>query len=365
MSKIRDLHNQAMLLAQDAVVARHGGELERAELIAREAMSLEAEAADCIAIGTENEPTRSILYRSAASLALQAKEFDLAQRLIARGLSGYAPVEIESELKALYEQLNFERHLKTSDLEISDEEATLTVLGKAVMHGSVLADVFMKTLQTFMTLFDRTQARMNKSPYKPGAIKKQNRPLKLVLSEGRASSYSVTLKATTVIRGHEQLGLWSIKPADVFDQVIVGIDLINHSDDEGLKKQIADKTYYNNFRYLTRNLAPDGEKINFVGIATPRRSVGLTLPKNKIQIETTKTPDRDTEPVTVRGVLDYARSKRQDIIGLTDEEGTEHLIKVQEGMDDVVRSYFKQLVQVNGLRKGKYIIAEDIDGLDE
>lgn len=85
----------------------------------------------------------------------------------------------------------------------------------------------------------------------------------------------------------------------------------------------------------------------------------------KIQIEPAKAPDKDDIHLSMKGVIDYARSKRQDIIGLTDEEGNEHLIRVKEGMDDVVRSYFKQSVQVKGFKKGKYITAEDIEGLDE
>ena len=127
MSKVRDLHSEAMRLAQEAIVLRHSGQVTEAERLAKEAMALEAEASHQIKLDVTNEPTRSILYRSAASLAIQANEFDKAQRLIAGGLAGYPPPEIEAELQELYEQLTFERHLRKSDLQLSSEQKLVGV----------------------------------------------------------------------------------------------------------------------------------------------------------------------------------------------------------------------------------------------
>lgn len=51
------------------------------------------------------EPTRSVFYRSAASLALQCEEFRETERLIATALSGNPPNEIAEELRDLLEKL--------------------------------------------------------------------------------------------------------------------------------------------------------------------------------------------------------------------------------------------------------------------
>lgn len=66
----------------------------------------EAQTANLLPEGPNSEPTRAILYRSAASLAYQCQEFQVAQRLIAKGLSGYPPPQIEQALKTLYEQVD-------------------------------------------------------------------------------------------------------------------------------------------------------------------------------------------------------------------------------------------------------------------
>ena len=106
MSTVRKLHDKAMKLAQLSLVARHEGKTEQAEELARQAYECESQAAELVPEDKSSEPTRSILYRSAASLAYQCRELSTAQRLIGKGLSGYPPPQIEQELKDLYEQVN-------------------------------------------------------------------------------------------------------------------------------------------------------------------------------------------------------------------------------------------------------------------
>lgn len=101
MSTVRDLHERAMQLAQSAIVSRHNGNESDAEKLARQAYELEKQAADLIPEGSGSEPTRSILYRSAASLAYQAREYDIAIGLVEKGLSGFPPKQVKQELNDL------------------------------------------------------------------------------------------------------------------------------------------------------------------------------------------------------------------------------------------------------------------------
>lgn len=105
MSTVRELHNQAMTLAQQALIAREAGALAKAEEFAHQALPFEIRAAECLAITPENEPTRSILYRSATALAYQGNDFATALRLATEGLAGYPSPRIEQELKDLQTQL--------------------------------------------------------------------------------------------------------------------------------------------------------------------------------------------------------------------------------------------------------------------
>ncbi|MDM8519457.1 hypothetical protein QUF64_05365 [Anaerolineales bacterium HSG6] len=106
MSKVRQLHDEAMKLAQLALIARQKGQLKEAENIARQAYQYEQQAAQLIPIDEQSEPTRSILYRSAASLAYQCHEHAQAYKLIKEGLAGYPPPQIKQELQTLATEIS-------------------------------------------------------------------------------------------------------------------------------------------------------------------------------------------------------------------------------------------------------------------
>ena len=102
MITVNDLHPKAMDLAEMAFWHRHKGEEERAKSLFVEALKLEKQAALLLPNTREAEPSRSILFRSAASLAYNAGDYEAADWLIANGLAGFPPPEIKEELKNLY-----------------------------------------------------------------------------------------------------------------------------------------------------------------------------------------------------------------------------------------------------------------------
>src|SRR3954447_9391023 len=112
MSTASDLHDQAMVHVDEAFVARHRGDIERAQEHSQKALRLEIAAAEEFRDSFTTEPTRSVLYRSAATIALDCGQHREAERLIATALAGSPPYEIAEELRDLLEQVNFERHLK-------------------------------------------------------------------------------------------------------------------------------------------------------------------------------------------------------------------------------------------------------------
>jgi len=103
MKEVSKLHKKAMELADKGFHAKHVGKTEEAAQFLRTAFYLERQAAEIMALQIEVEPTRSVLLRSAASLALECNELDEAERLVAMALSGNPPEEILDELRALLE----------------------------------------------------------------------------------------------------------------------------------------------------------------------------------------------------------------------------------------------------------------------
>ena len=90
-----------MSAVQLARVVYFDEDYPQAQSLTHKAYTLEAQAAGLIPVDEASEPTRSILYRSAASLAYQCKEYQVAQQLIGQALIGFPPAEILQELTDL------------------------------------------------------------------------------------------------------------------------------------------------------------------------------------------------------------------------------------------------------------------------
>jgi hypothetical protein len=101
MQNVETLHQEAMELVDQAVLARQRGEATQVAKLSRAAFQKESAAANLVANQLELEPTRSILHRSAAVLALECNELREAERLIGRALAGNPPDDIANELRDL------------------------------------------------------------------------------------------------------------------------------------------------------------------------------------------------------------------------------------------------------------------------
>jgi len=90
-----------MELVDQAVLARQRGDAKAMREFSRAAFAQERAAADLVANQLDLEPTRSVLHRSAAVLALECAELREAERLIGRALAGNPPDDIVDELRDL------------------------------------------------------------------------------------------------------------------------------------------------------------------------------------------------------------------------------------------------------------------------
>lgn len=381
MTTVRELHDGATELAQQAMVARHQGRAEEAQDLTHRAFEYELGAAKLVPDGESSEPTRSILYLSAASLAYQCKNLQATQRLIAEGLSGYPPPKVEQDLKDLLEQVDFERHLEIRGIILEDRDLQISLVGRVVGSGMVVYQEFKKAIENTIDLIHRTVERkmgreFRKGSGRPGDI---YRPFIPALSAGRLGSFAITLRL-----GVEEARQTSflVSVPQVIEEVLLSIELINSSKEGELGKLIDDsiidaELYRRNLTTLIRNMAPDGERITFIGFTSKDRSVGLT----RLQSDIEYTPEiegisREVEltPITITGVLDHALSRElkgieRKYIEVNPEVGRAQKVIVDEGMIDVVRSYFGQMVEVKGISvrddKGDVSIhLKDIHSLD-
>ena len=128
MSQIQELHSQAMNLAEQADLAKLRGETAAMQNLLHQAFELEYQAAKEVAKITDAEPTRSVLHRSAATLAIACGELPTAEQLIITALTGTPPPEIAEELKDLFMQLNLRHYLQRRGVQLPEAQLQQLVI---------------------------------------------------------------------------------------------------------------------------------------------------------------------------------------------------------------------------------------------
>ena len=127
---IQEQHSQAMELAEQADFLKMQGKTDEAVSLYEKSFLREREAAYQAKEQQIGEPTESVLFRSAASLAYELKDYRESDRLICMGLAGNPPIDIANELRDLYDQVNLERNLEQMNLVHSEnqrEAVTITI----------------------------------------------------------------------------------------------------------------------------------------------------------------------------------------------------------------------------------------------
>lgn len=350
---VNSLHERAMDCAGRAFHANIHGQFSDAEDLFREAFELERQAAEIVAADITAEPTRSVLLRSAASLALDCREFREAERLVAIGLAGSPPEEMREELRDLLEIVYFSRHLDLRGLELDPIEFQMSLVGGAVSFGVIESGQFLRRAETLETLLFRTAERRNGVAFRETGApsKKTLHEFEVYFSSSRAASYALTVRLG---RPQRQLLMEFpeiVQPQVILDDVLECFKKFESGDIGGLKEQIPDEAYFNNFSALAKRLAPDGQKITTVGFTSvlgeESHIVALTHPP--LPVWTPEAPGGETIEVVGRvRIADEAASKRSHpIFGVEDAAGKVTRISVAPGyLQDIVKPFWGEQVRV-------------------
>ena len=135
------VHDKAMLLSQDAFVLAAYGKEDEAIPLYIQAFELEREAALSLLNRDDLEPTRSILFRSAAALAKKCHKYRDSEKMIGHGLAGNPPDYVAEQMREIYDDIRKflspkkKRKISPKTLpKISLEAPPRTVKEKAVLR---------------------------------------------------------------------------------------------------------------------------------------------------------------------------------------------------------------------------------------
>ena len=268
------LHDQAMALYSEALIAQQGGDMGSYLNLCQQALDFERDAALMLKDRYDAEPTRSVLFRSAASLALKCGQHALARQLATQGLSGNPPQHIRAELQEVLDQSGFKYHWELSGLKLSQNEFRLFLNGRGVYLGFVRSDLI--TARTdclqaiYMNIYERKQGR----PYKRREEIDEAELLKSALYEGgqiEGADYGIVFR---VAEPSSQNAAYETESSEVYlDEMLQCFEMLEKNDHQALREFIQDANYYTHFVHKAREIAPDGEDLSLVGFATIKKGV--------------------------------------------------------------------------------------------
>jgi hypothetical protein len=378
MLRIEELHNKAMDIAEEAFLLKRKGEEQRALTLFTEAVKYEIEAASLLPLDIDSEPTRSILYRSSAALAQNAKQFDLAERLIANGLAGFPPPEIQEELRNLYEDINYMRHLSFKGMLLDSNQWIMSLHGNATRFGGAAADQLMMRVDRVTALFYRTVERLLKLPYRTaGGINKEIKErYGLYINAFLPASFAVSFQMG---KPDPQLKLFPekkekkiVEPSDVVDEILHCFELFEGEKQDELRGKFENNLYYENFVGIAKLIAPDGEDIKQVGFTSIRGGKEYPVALRAKRRELRETNDHDVITVenqknslVLTGVLIHANtpiSKKYGSVKLRNHESkkmdTIHVpISI---MKDVVQPFYEEDVIIYCHKEENKIMLDEI-----
>jgi hypothetical protein len=307
------------------------------------------------------------MFRSAASLALNAGLFRDAERMVAIGLSGNPPEPIADELRNVYENINFEKHLQVRGVTLSDSDIQLSLAGSAVGYGMIKANEFIKRAEIFNDMTIRVAERLLNKPFREkGRVPKEIKEnFETYYSIPRAASFALTLRVGYKPKTYELFERNDIQ-AVVLDEIIENIKMVNNKDEKKLKEKIINEDYFSNTLALIKKLSPDNREVNLVGLTTTRNGddnmVAFTRLNEEIKIAPIihNLDVSEMEEIVISGTLEYANAPKGDI-RLKTEENEYYTIYVPKGLlADIVKPYWEENVTIRGRRQDKKIFFEDL-----
>ena len=134
----KETHFKASILSQEAFMASINGKGEEALNLYEQAFELEKQAALTLIDRVDIEPTRAVLFRSAAALAKKCHKYREAEKMIAHGLAGNPPEDVAVELRALFSDI---QKLHLSKKAVAKSKKKIVLLNEIPESGLAAGDV--------------------------------------------------------------------------------------------------------------------------------------------------------------------------------------------------------------------------------
>lgn len=335
---VSQLHNKAMEYTDESFIARGLNERDEYLRLTKLAYEKEAEAANLL-FDEDIEPTRSILHRSAATLAFRCEMYPEAKRLVHRALSGNPSADIELELNDLLGKVK----LALAGVFLEASQVQLTLEGSDIAFGKA---PIISVLSSIRNIRDLIQISANFD-------------VPVYFESVGASSFYVNL----TVGKFKQAALPGFDDTDnIISTFLDNLKLLDDGAYESLQNRIDDPNDYRGFVKAAKGLAPDGHAISSVNVQAKVgdnvQSVFLT--KSRDELSSVPIPDIPEHKVSYvvtdstvkqKGVLKVADAREKSECVLVSERWRPWAVEVPaEYMNEVLGDFFNKYVEVTGRR---------------
>jgi hypothetical protein len=354
--QVASLHRQAMEHADAGMYFQSNGDEARFLEETTLALNLEERAAVMLPCEEVSEPTRTVLLRSAATLALRCRQLRRAERLVAQALLGFGPDALLDELRDVLEQVHFDRHLAVRGGELSDNELQVSLSGQGVSFGVIAASQYLDRAKNVGILVRRTTERLHGLPFQNK--RRAGESASLYMSAPRPGSFTMTYRLGKQSSLDDMCG-----PDVILPTLLEDIRTVDNRDWLELRNRIDDDAYLSNFVGLLRQIAPDGSNVSLVGFTVHQKGTSYEVPfrRNRRELLVDQSSGTDRQLEIVEGVLSWA-DRLSNTVKLGDTR-----IRVPGGfIDDIVRPLWGQSVKATVERQPgkKTAVLIDVESLD-
>lgn len=377
MSKICELHDTAMDIMNEGIALQEHGNSYDACAKFLYACELESESAYLVDKNSESEPSRGMLFLGAASLAFRAKDYEQAERLACEGLSGYPTEKVRMELRKIHDEIKFEQAARKTAPILENAETVIRFWdGSSVGHGYISAKTLMQRLDALDRIVNRTVQRLAGLPFEGHPKKHPDLPqYQLGIEWAEAGSFGMKVRLTQKL--NQSISLLTPPPSKILKDIIDNIRLVSNGEENIVKQQFDNDDYSTHFISQAKEFLPDGEHVKNIGFINNSENDSFTIKRTKKEVNSSLQENKLTDigqqqnnkTDTINNYRGYLRIS-DGVDGffslIQDNDNTTPIkIYVREALEELVKKYFGDLVEVTCTKKGRKLYLDDITPVTE
>ncbi|MDE2949389.1 MAG: hypothetical protein OXT68_01365 [Chloroflexota bacterium] len=359
--EVKRLHRKAMEYVDEAYILQLEGEREQFLHFTRLALEKETAAADLM-LDEDIEPTRSVLHRSAATLAWRCQEYDRAKRLAYRALAGNPPPDIAWELKDLLSTVRLEE----AGIRLGKGQLQFSLQGSEVGYGKAALSELTSRMPSIGSMLQITAKSVYRRLSDISEVSADDySEIPIFVDSFASGSFIVSLRLGSPIQ-NELLGFERFD--NVIEPFLQHLNLVDRGEFYELQKELDDPDAYLDFVKAARKLAPDGNRVDSVKFqasvhdqlkivsfnATQRDLADVPLPEPTAEQGALNGYQVTGSDLQKEGVLKVADGLvKTECVLVTDDNAQWDIEGPEDVLDEIVRMYFKRRVAISGKQMKK------------